>query len=120
KLIAAETDLEKDYTGVVVEDTNPKSDQLFKTILSECIDRFSLKHNIEKFDDLDFKQQSKALKKVNGTMRSEIYKSWKKVYLVVTPLCDKVQNKHRKIRAIKGIIIEEKFAENLDKKTEAL
>ncbi|HTN68964.1 MAG TPA: hypothetical protein VLZ33_05830 [Dysgonamonadaceae bacterium] len=41
-------------------------------------------------------------------------------YWHVTPLCDKVQNKHRKIRAIKGIIIEEKFAENLDKKTEAL
>lgn len=121
KLIASETEMEEiDYTGMVIEDSNSKSDPIFNNILNESVDRFEFKNEIDNFQVLDEKQQNKEIDKKYKSMRSLNRESWKKVYVVVTPLCDKVQNKYVKIRVVKGIIIESKFKKYLDKKTEAL
>ena len=54
------------------------------------------------------------------TKRKKIREEWNKIYLVVTPLCDKVQDKHRKIRVIKGFIINEEYKKYIDNKSEAI
>lgn len=120
KLIASKTELELDYPGVVISDTNDKSDAIFKNIFNESVDRFSFQEDINNFSTLDEKAAGKALEKKYSAMRKECRGSWKKVYIVVTPLCDKVQNKQRKIRVVKGFVIEKKYRKYLDQKSEAL
>lgn len=118
KLLASDTELELDYTGAVIQDSNPLSDSIFNDVLNESINRFNFKD--DKWGNLEGKDLFKALDKEYSVMRSENRKTWKKVYVVVTPLCDKVQNKHRKIRLVKGVIIEKKFKKFLDDKSESV
>lgn len=118
KLLASDTELELDYTGAVVQDTNPLSDSIFNDVLNESINRFSFED--KNWGNLEGKALSKALDREYSKMRSENRKTWKKVYVVVTPLCDKVQNKHKKIRLVKGVIIEKKFRKFVDDKSESI
>ncbi|HBV17041.1 hypothetical protein [Chryseobacterium carnipullorum] len=116
KLIASDTELKLYYTGIVGEDTNPKSDAIFKSIFTEALDRSAMENDIEGFEDLN----TKAKKKHSSNLRDSIRTDWKKIYLVVTPLCDTVQNKHKNIRTVKGFIIEKKFKKYIDEKSEAI
>lgn len=102
KLMASDTELRLDYTGIIGEDTNPRSDSIFKSILTEVLDRSSIENDITGFDSLNKSTRNKETKKIRDNIRT----NWKKIYLVVTPLCDTVQNKHKNIRTVKGFIIE--------------
>lgn len=116
KLIASDTELKLDYTGIIGEDTNPKSDNVFKSILTEILDRQAIENDIPGFELLG----SNAKKKESSTKRDHIRKNWKKIYLVVTPLCDTVQNKHKNIRTVKGFIIQKEFKKYIDQSSEAI
>lgn len=116
KLIASDTELKLDYTGIIGEDTNPKSDSIFKAILTEVLDRSAIENDIPNFEKLG----KSASKKQTSNFRDSIRTDWKKIYLVVTPLCDTVQNKHKNIRTVKGFIIEKKFKKYIDEKSEAI
>lgn len=120
KLLASNTDVEKDYTGTISEDLNPKSDKIFESILSEAFDRQTTIADISNFHELTERDQVKKINEASSKKRKEIRRNWKKIYLVVTPLCDKVQNKHRKIRVVKGFIINKEYKKNIDNKSEAI
>lgn len=116
KLMASDTELRLDYTGIIGEDTNPKSDSIFKSILTEALDRSLIENDITGFDSLNTSARNKETKKIRNNIRT----NWKKIYLVVTPLCDTVQNKNKNIRTVKGFIIEKEFKKYLDQKSEAI
>ncbi|MCT3639105.1 hypothetical protein CMU11_06500 [Elizabethkingia anophelis] len=116
KLIASDTELVLDYTGIVAEDVNPKSDSVFKSILSEVLDYTIIGNDIVDFGALKPSTQSKKISEKRNSIRQD----WKKIYLVVTPLCDKVQNKHKNIRTVKGFIIKKEFKKYIDQKSEAI
>ncbi|WP_432221812.1 hypothetical protein ACRASX_14955 [Flavobacterium sp. TMP13] len=120
KLLASTTELDLDYTGTVSEDINLNSNKIFETILNDSFDRFSIISEITGFDTFDSKKQNSELKNVSSAKRKKIREEWNKIYLVVTPLCDKVQNKHRKIRAVKGFIIDKEYKKYIDDKSEAI
>lgn len=110
-----------DYTGTVTEDINPKSDKVFESLFNESFDRKSIDGSqIPGFNDLQADQKIKALDKSSSAKRKEIRQKWQKIYIVVTPLCDKVQNKQRNIRVVKGFIIDKKFVNHIDTKSEAI
>lgn len=120
KLLASTTEVDLDYTGTVSEDINQNSDKIFEAILNESFDRFSVISEITNFDILNSKTQNSELNKVSSAKRKEIRSEWKKIYLVVTPLCDKVQDKHRKIRVVKGFIINKEYKKYIDNISEAI
>ena len=105
KLLASTTEIDIDYTGTISEDENTNSDKIFESILNDSFDRFSLIPEIKDYDILDSKKQNSEINKLASSKRKDIRNEWNKIYLVVTPLCDKVQDKHRKIRVVKGFII---------------
>lgn len=120
KLLASTTEVDLDYTGTVSEDINLNSDKIFEAILNDSFDRFSVISEITAFDALNSKKQNSELNNVSSAKRKEIRNEWKKIYLVVTPLCDKVQDKHRKIRVVKGFIINKEHKKYIDNKSEAI
>ncbi len=120
KLLASITEIDLDYTGTVSEDINLNSDKIFETLLNDSFDRYSTTPEINGYVALDSKKQNSELNKISSAKRKKIREEWNKIYLVVTPLCDKVQDKHRKIRVIKGFIINEEYKKYIDNKSEAI
>lgn len=84
KLLLSDEKKPLTYSGTVIEIINSKSDKEFETILDNILQKES--------------------KKV------DIMTTWKKIWVNVTPLCDTVQGKYVHHRIIKGILVEEKFA----------
>ncbi len=119
KLLASTTEIDIDYTGTISEDENTNSDKIFESILNDSFDRFSLIPEIKDYDILDSKKQNSEINKLASSKRKDIRNEWNKIYLVVTPLCDKVQDKHRKIRVVKGFIINKEHKKYIDNKSEA-
>lgn len=120
KLLASTTEIDLDYTGTISEDLNTNSDNIFESILNDSFDRFSVISEIKDYNILNPKKQNTELNKFSSTKRKEIRNEWNKIYLVVTPLCDKVQDKHRKIRVLKGFIINKEYKKYIDTKSEAI
>lgn len=116
RLIASDVELELDYTGIVNEDQNPKSDEIFKALFTDTLNHSLIESEIPKFNDLSGNAKKRELSKKRETLRE----NWKKTYVVVTPLCDKVQNKHKSIRLVKGFILEKENIKYLDQKSEAI
>src|SRR5690606_39030084 len=53
RLISSDTELTFDYTGIVKEDKNPKSDSIFKALLSELLNNSEIEKDIPNFQDLN-------------------------------------------------------------------
>jgi len=122
KLLLSKSDLVIHCTGTVTEDQNPKSEKIFKSVLNDSFDRFQVESGIE-FSKEEQEDEGKRKKKVDkeaSKKRKDIRGNWQKVYLVVTPLCDYVQNKNRNIRLIKGFIISNSEKKYIDSKSEAI
>lgn len=124
KLLISKSDIDLehiDYTGTVTLDENPKSNKVFESLFNESFDRSKVSiPQIADFDALDAAKKNKEIDKMASQKRKEIRKNWQKIYLVVTPLCDKVQNKQRNIRVVKGFVIDKQYKEFIDEKSEAL
>lgn len=120
KLLASTTEIDLDYTGTVSEDINVNSNKIFATLLNDSFDRYSTTPEIDEYINLNSKKQNSELDKISSLKRKKIREEWNKIYVVVTPLCDKVQNKHRKIRAVKGFVINEEYKKYIDNKSEAI
>lgn len=103
KLLYSNSDIHIDYTGTISQDENPLSDKIFESILNITFDRFSVEND-----------------KAASKKRKEIRSNWQKIYLVVTPLCDRVQNKNSNIRVVKGFIINKDYVKHMDNKSEAI
>ncbi|MGJ1518373.1 MULTISPECIES: hypothetical protein [Sphingobacterium] len=110
-----------DYTGMITVDENTKSNKIFETLFNESFDRFALNTSrIDDYENLTTAKQISKLKSLASEKRKEMRENWEKIYVVVTPLCDKVQNKQKNVRVIKGFIIDKKYKEYIDNKSEAI
>lgn len=119
KLLLSKSDVLIEYTGSVTEDQNPQSDKIFEALLNDCFDRNNVVSEID-FTEVEEKNKRKLIDKEGSKKRKEIRKNWQKVYLVVTPLCDYVQNKQRNSRVIKGMIISKEHLKYIDSRSEAI
>lgn len=120
KLLFSKSDFVIHCTGTVTEDQNPKSEKIFESILNDSFDRFQVESEIVFTQDEDERKRKNKVDKEASKKRKEIRKNWQKVYLVVTPLCDYVQNKNRNIRVVKGFIISNSEKKYIDTKSEAI
>jgi len=111
------SDLHTPGNIIFYEEENP-----FKELLNKVLSLFKLKNNIllEKPNI-----ESAVLKKESSDefkkIKIEIKKSWKKIGIIVTPICDYVQkNNHIYNRIVKGVLIEKKYGEYIDSNSEAI
>lgn len=99
-----------------------EDDKLFKQILNKVLSLFTLKKMIKSSNEsIEESILKKEASKKFEDIKTEIKKSWKKIGVVVTPICDYVQkNNHIYDRIINGILIESKFKEYVDTNSEAI
>lgn len=113
KLLFSSDNESLEYSGAIIEDVNPQTDSIFKALLNNSFNRQFVENSISPYE------QSKVDKKTSS-IRKEIRKTWKKVYMTVTPLCDYVQKKNEYNRCIKGMFITAKYLDYIDNKSEAI
>lgn len=109
-----------DYTGTVSEDNNPKSNTIFESLFNESFNRNAVIDEIPNYSTIPIDKQMATVNKFASIKRKEIRKNWQKNYVVLTPLCDKVQGKQKNIRVVKGFIINKEFKKYIDDKSEAI
>ena len=103
-----------DYSGMVIRDDHPAGEDIYKKLLNDSFSRTKVEE--EAPDDVT----KKVLEKMCSEKRQAIRVSWKKIHLVVTPLCDVVQGKAVNSRVIKGFLIREELKEYIDERSEAI
>lgn len=98
------------------------SDDLFSRLLNRVISFFQLKSNLKnekkEIEEVELKKLATAEHK---RIKEAIKKTWVKIAVVVTPVCDFVQ-KENKIydRIVKGLLIPSEFKVYVDEKSEAV
>ena len=112
-----------DYPGAVTEDLNEKSDAIFNELLNNSIGSKSIDTEI-RLDKANREKSTKEIGTLANKFRSGLRKSirtnWKKIYVVVTPLCDYVQAKFANSRGVKGMLISSEYTKYIDDKSEAI
>lgn len=97
----------------VVESVRQPGSVLFPTLTEECLKHYhELFNNSFNKKDLENKQ-AKLLKE-------DIYKTLQPCDVVVTPACDYAQNKIKYDRIVQGVIVESKYRQYIDSKSEAI
>ena len=123
KLLLSFDDETMEYSGAVSEDINPKSNKVFEYLLNNSFNRKIIEEQIKKEEankDKTETQIDKLVDKEASKLRKEIRENWRKIYLVVTPLCDYVQKKNYNNRVIKGMIVKSVYRKYIDDKSEAI
>jgi hypothetical protein len=116
KLLIQNHNSTKDYTGAVLETTD--SDDDYNTnVFNNILNHSYLKHQVESENP---KASGNQIKNECSNLRGEIRKNWKKVWVITTPLCDYIQKKAIYTKVVRGILIESKFAEYIDDKSESI
>jgi len=103
---------------IVFENRN----DLFATLLHRLISLFKLKNKFKVTNkDIEEIELTKIAAAEHKRIKTEIKASWKKIAIVVTPVCDFVQ-KDNKIydRIVKGVMIPLKYKDYIDDKSEAV
>lgn len=121
-LISDEKDV-LEYSGMVTEDTNAKTDSAFQDLLNNSFSRKVIEDLVSNEDankGKNKKELSKLINNESSDKRKEIRQAWKKVYFVATPLCDFVQNKCYNSRVVKGMLIKAEYVTFIDGRSEAI
>jgi len=106
-------------SGVIIEFQEEESS--FKQLLHKLISFFGLKMKI-KNNKPDISEQilKKEAESEHKRIRSEIKKKWKKIGVVVTPVCDFAQRNKIYDRVVKGLLIPLDYAEYVENSSEAI
>lgn len=122
-LNTADCGLRIEESGNVIEVKNneEKSNSIFGKLLFSILSFFKVRkyvktNNPDILQDVLIKEVNKRFKSI----RNEIKKEWKKIYLVVTPVCDFAQRKSVYDRVIKGILIPKEYEEFIEDRSEAV
>ncbi len=119
KLLISDDKEPLEYSGAVAEENDPLCEKIFVDLLNNCFARKVVEDRIRQMPE--HKETDKtAIDKLVSNERKEIRKSWKKIYFVLTPLCDFVQKKFYNVRSVKGILIKGDFVNCIDSKSEAI
>lgn len=121
-LISDESDV-MEYSGSVTEDNNEKTNKVFEDLLNNAFNRGKVAEEVRGSAASNGKSPKEIEKIINdecSKKRKEIRASWKKIYFVVTPLCDYVQSKAYNVRVVKGMLIKANLLGLIDEKSEAI
>lgn len=113
------------YVNNVTESGNvleyQENDSIFKKLLFGILSFFRITNSIknsnpEITEDVLKKSADKEFKKI----RKDIEKVWRKVCVVVTPVCDYAQKKNVNDRIVKGLLIPKEYRDLIEDKSEAV
>lgn len=94
---------------------------IFGGILNQILAIFKIKSNIKiNNPNIDDNVVNREVKEKTKTIKEDIKKTWKKIGVVVTPLCDYAQKKKALDRVVKGVLIEARYREFIDDKSDAI
>jgi hypothetical protein len=123
KLLCSDDNNQNNYPGTSIEVSDGENDNVFKDLLNSSHNRRKVSDRIRK-DSANVGKTEPELKKIIDdeckVERDKIKESWKKIYLVATPLCDFVQNKCFNTRVVKGMIIKADYKEYINDQSEAI
>lgn len=106
-------------SGVVVNFQNEESS--FKQLLHKLISFFGLKKIISnEKPDISEKLLKKEAETEHKRIRDEIKKEWKKIGVVVTPVCDFAQRNKVYDRVVKGLLIPTNYSQYIESSSEAI
>lgn len=98
-----------------------ESDSVFKNLLFGILSFFKIRNSIKASDpDISTDVLKKSAGKEFKKIRKEIEKVWRKVCVVVTPICDFAQKKNIYDRAVKGLLIPIEYRDYIEDKSEAV
>jgi hypothetical protein len=123
KLLISEENNSIDYSGSVIEDSIDENNKTYVELLNNCLNPWKIEDFVKNDSTNDGKSHaeiSKIINKICSDKRKEIREDYRKVCVVVTPLCDFVQNKNINSRVIRGILINAKHLDCIDDKSEAV
>ncbi|WP_347050137.1 hypothetical protein [Flavobacterium olei] len=100
-----------------------EKEEIFSALLHRLFSLFKIKSSIKEKSEEEIDEA--ILKKIADTefktIRRDIKKSWKKISVVVTPVCDFVQkNNNIYDRVVKGVLIPKDYQQYIDDKSEAI
>ena len=115
KKLLLSTDTERvDYSGMVIQDTDPDRDKVYKELLNSSFGREKVKKEAPEG------ATQKEIDKMASERREAIRASWRKIHVVVTPLCDVVQGKAVNSRVIHGFLVREDLKGYIEDRSEAI
>lgn len=119
KLLISDENHVMEYSGSVTEDSNEKSNAAFSDLLNAVFDRKKAEEDLKK-EPANQNKNTTQINKLVKFKKDEIKESWKKIYFVVTPLCDYVQVKAYNVRVVKGILVKTDHLKYIDNRSEAV
>lgn len=98
-----------------------ENDSVFKNLLFGILSFFKVTNSI-KLSEPDIYREvlKKSARKEFKKIRKEIEKVWRKVCVVVTPICDFAQKKNIYDRVVKGLLIPKEYRDYIEDKSEAV
>jgi hypothetical protein len=112
-----------DYSGCVIENVNEEEDSIFKELLNNSLNRSKIEFEVRSNPQNSGKDATainKLIVEECSRKRQSIRDTWKKIYFVVTPLCDFVQSKAYNVRVVKGMLIKADHLNYIDGRSEAI
>ncbi|MDO6433126.1 hypothetical protein Q4E93_21130 [Flavitalea sp. BT771] len=103
-----------EYSGMVIQNSRSSADKLYNEILNSSFNRARVK------EAMDPDTPKKEFESICSKIRDAIRSSWKRLHLVVTPLCDVVQKKSVNIKVVSGFLIPGGLIKNIDERSEAV
>lgn len=98
-----------------------ENDSVFKKLLFGILSFFKITNSIKDSDpDISRDVLKKSADKEFKKIRKEIEKVWRKVCVVVTPICDFAQKKNINDRVVKGLLIPKEYRNYIEDKSEAV
>jgi hypothetical protein len=123
KLLISEENNCLEYSGAVIEDSISANNSTYEDLLNNCLNRRKIEDLVKNDSANDGKSNaeiSKIIKKLCSQKRREIRVDYRKICVVVTPLCDFIQNKSIYSRVVQGILIKANHLDCIDDKSEAV
>ncbi len=123
KLLISDESIVMEYSGSVTEDSNENSNKIFEELLNNAFNRSKVATEVlgkPENRDKGQKEIRRIISEECSQKRKVLRSSWKKIYLVVTPLCDYVQSKAYNVRVVKGMLIRADQLNLIDEKSEAI
>lgn len=123
KLLISEENNCLEYSGAVIEDSTEVNNSTYLDLLNNCLNRRKIEDSV-RTDPANEKKSlpelTRIIDKLCSQKRKEIRQDYKKICVVVTPLCDFVQKKYFNSRVVYGILIKANHLNCIDDKSEAI
>jgi hypothetical protein len=113
------------YVNKITESGNilefQEYDSVFKKLLFSILSLFRIRNTIKDANpDISEDVLKKSAEKEFKKNRKDIEKVWRKVCVVVTPVCDFAQKKNINDRIVKGLLIPKEYRDYIEDKSEAV